>query len=127
MMPIAPQDSGPDDWFVPEADGYPNDWFVPASAAPATTQPAPDPQLGTANPALTTRPASPPDPLADYWSRVPAGRVGQWLGTRRSSSTLPGNLRSGCRTLCRNCAVKFLSIQDLAATEQTEILRNFLK
>jgi hypothetical protein len=87
-MPIDPQDGGPDDWFVPEADGYPNDWFVPesdgypndwfvpASAAPAATQPAPDPQLGTANPALTTRPAPPPDPLADYWSRVPASRVG---------------------------------------------------
>jgi len=87
-MPIDPQDGGPDDWFVPEADGYPNDWFVPesdgypndwfvpASATPAATQPAPDSRLGTANPTLTSRPAPPPDPLADYWSRVPASRVG---------------------------------------------------
>jgi hypothetical protein len=88
MMPIDPQDGGPDDWFVPENDGYPNDWFVPASdgypddwfvptsAAPGATQPALDPQAGTANPALTTRPAPRPDPLADFWSRVPASRVG---------------------------------------------------
>jgi hypothetical protein len=87
-MPIDPQDGGPDDWFVPasdgypndwfvpESDGYPDDWFVPASAAPGTTQPAPDPQVDTANPAPTPQPAPRPDPLADYWSRVPASRVG---------------------------------------------------
>jgi hypothetical protein len=87
-MPIDPEDGGPDDWFVPASDGYPDDWFVPASdgypddwfvpasAAPGTAKPAPDPQLGTANPALATRPAPRPDPLADYWSRVPASRVG---------------------------------------------------
>jgi hypothetical protein len=33
--PNAPPDNpadtdGPDDWFVPAADGYPDDWFVPA-------------------------------------------------------------------------------------------------
>jgi hypothetical protein len=85
-MPIDPQDGGPDDWFVPasdgypddwfvpESDGYPDDWFVPASAAPTAAQPAPQP--GSPNPALTTRPAPRPDPLADFWSRVPASRVG---------------------------------------------------
>jgi hypothetical protein len=31
------------------------------------------------------------------------------------------------RTLCRDCAVKFLGIQDLPAVEQTKILQNFLK
>jgi hypothetical protein len=87
-MPTDPHDGGPDDWFVPAADGYPDDWFVPAAdgypddwfvpatAAPGTAQPTPGPQPGTANPAPTTRPAPLPDPLADFWSRVPASRVG---------------------------------------------------
>jgi hypothetical protein len=66
-MPIDPQDGGLDDWFVPESDGYPDDWFVPASAAPATTQPAPGPQLRTA-----TRRAPRPDPLAAFLSLIPA-------------------------------------------------------
>ena len=38
ISPNAPPDSpadadGPDDWFVPMADGYPDDWFVPAPVA----------------------------------------------------------------------------------------------
>jgi len=87
-MPIDPQDGGPDDWFVPtsdgypddwfvpESDGYPNDWFVPASAAPGAAQPAHDPQLGTADPTLATRPAPRPDPIAAYWASIPASRAG---------------------------------------------------
>jgi hypothetical protein len=86
-MPIDPQDGGPDDWFVPasdgypddwfvpESDGYPDDWFVPASAA-GTTQPPPNSQPGTANPALTTQPAPRPDPFAAFWASIPASRAG---------------------------------------------------
>jgi hypothetical protein len=86
-MPIDPQDGGPDDWFVPASDGYPDDWFVPASdgypddwfvpasAAPGTAQSAPDPEPGTANPTLATRPAPRPDPLAAFFSSIPASRA----------------------------------------------------
>jgi hypothetical protein len=82
-MPIDPQDGGPDDWFVPASDGYPDDWFVPASdgypddwfvpasAGSGAAPPASDSQRGTADP-----PASRPDPLADFWSRIPASRAG---------------------------------------------------
>jgi hypothetical protein len=73
-MPIDPHDGGPDDWFVPGSDGYPDDWFVPASAAPTTAQPAPGPQPGTANLAPTTRPTPRADPLAAFWSLIPASK-----------------------------------------------------
>jgi hypothetical protein len=187
-MPIDPHDGGPDDWFVPAADGYPDDWFVPASdgypddwfvpasSAPATAQPTLGPQPRTANPAPATRPAPPPGSLADYWSRVPASRVGAmaWhppiflnspgqsplgapappdqtpaettgptyeLDTRLvqpvscqgptcsqgGSFGMTGMYFISGRTLCRDCAVKFLGIQGLPAAEQTAILRNFLK
>jgi hypothetical protein len=111
-MPIDPQDGGPDDWFVPASDGYPDDWFVPASdgypddwfvpasAAPGTAQSAPDPEPGTANPTLATRPAPRPDPLAAFFSNIPASRAGamawhppiflnsatQYLGSRSQSA-----------------------------------------
>jgi hypothetical protein len=65
---------GLDDWFVPASDGNPDDWFVPAPAAPATAQPALSPPAGTADPALTTRPAPRPDPLAAFSSLIPASK-----------------------------------------------------
>ncbi len=95
---------GIDDWFVPtpglSEDGFPDDWFVPASAggvasrsddrtnldnsnapapatAPSPTPPAPNSQPGAATPGLSNQPAPPrPDPLAAYWSLIPASRVG---------------------------------------------------
>jgi hypothetical protein len=100
--PFAPGDlagsDGIDDWFVPRQAAnpidYPNDWFVPGSAqtdtphpddwiypdgrnapAPATTPAAPSPQ-SIANPAISNRAAPPPDPLAAYWSLIPASRAG---------------------------------------------------
>jgi hypothetical protein len=184
-MPIDPQDGGlddwfvpaqpsggadgPDDWFVPASDGYPDDWFLPASGVPGTAQPASGPPLSSANPTLTARPTARPDPLAAYWSRVPASRVGAMAwhppifldSTKQFPLTVPAPLTtpsdesntglaqpvrcqgptcsqggsfgtSGMyyisgRTLCRNCAVKFLGIQDLPATEQIKILQNFPK
>jgi hypothetical protein len=100
--PAAPGDlAGPDgidDWFVPRQAAnqidYPNDWFVPGSTQtvaphpndwiypdgrnapmPATAQAAPRPQLA-ANSAISNRAAPPPDPLAAYWSLIPASRAG---------------------------------------------------
>jgi hypothetical protein len=77
-MPIDPRDGGLDDWFVPsrppgDADG-PDDWFVPAPAASATAQPALSTPPGTADPALTARPAPHPDPLAAFWSLIPSSK-----------------------------------------------------
>jgi hypothetical protein len=59
---------------VPASDGHPDDWFVPAPAAPAMAQPALSPPPGTADPALTTRPAPRPDPLAAFSSLIPASK-----------------------------------------------------
>jgi hypothetical protein len=260
MMPIDPQDGGLDDWFVPapppsDADG-PDDWFVPASAASATAQPALNSQIGTADPELTAHLTPRPDPLAAFWSLIPASKwvtppisadafgrfplppaappttprldagyglfgglanlpdtsipptyglfgvmkhpalgnspafpsfqgAGPALGNgdqpgatwfvqppanvdsqlrtdqprlaldQRAATTTPfsesdtglaqpiscqgptcsqggsfgttGMYIVSGRTLCRDCAVKFLGIQDLPATEQTKILRNFLR
>jgi hypothetical protein len=71
---------GPDDWFVPppaRADPYPDDWFVPAPAAsPSTGAPAPNAQPNLGNPGPSDRPAAPFDPLAAYWSLIPASRAG---------------------------------------------------
>src|ERR1700720_3517692 len=91
---------GIDDWFVPapvpNPTGHPNDWIAPGSAetdasypddwiypnspntptAPGTTPPAPSPQPSVANPAISNRPAPPPDPFAAYWALIPASRVG---------------------------------------------------
>jgi hypothetical protein len=80
-MPIDPQDGGLDDWFVPArppsgADG-PDDWFVPAPAAsPNAGAPAPNAQPSLGNPGRSNPPATRPDPLADYWSLIPASRAG---------------------------------------------------
>jgi hypothetical protein len=71
---------GRDDWFVPapaRADPYPDDWFVPAPAAsPSTGAPAPNAQPNRGNPGRSNPPAARPDPLADYWSLIPAARAG---------------------------------------------------
>jgi hypothetical protein len=68
---------GPDDWFVPTADGYPNDWFVPAPlATPGPGQSGPSAQSNTAVPPLSNPPAVRPDPSAAYWSLIPASRAG---------------------------------------------------
>jgi hypothetical protein len=70
-------DGYPDDWFVPSADGYPDDWFVPAqSATPAAGQPVLAAQPNVTNPTLSNPPAAPRDPFAAYWSLIPASRVG---------------------------------------------------
>jgi hypothetical protein len=60
-------DDGPDDWFVPEEDGFPNDWIYPdnnnahaPAMAPSTAPPAPGPQP---KPAVANRPPAPVDPL----------------------------------------------------------------
>jgi hypothetical protein len=71
----------PDDWYVPSgarADtSYPDDWYVPAPAAtPSPSQPAPGPQPDAASPGISNRSVQRPDPLADYWSRIPASRAG---------------------------------------------------
>jgi hypothetical protein len=74
----------PNDWIAPwsaETDAsYPDDWIYPNSpntpTAPGTTPPAPSPQPSVANPAISNRPAPPPDPFAAYWALIPASRVG---------------------------------------------------
>jgi hypothetical protein len=76
----------PNDWIAPwsaETDAsYPDDWIypdhrnLPTLAAPSTPPPAPSPQSDTANPAVSNRPAPPPDPLAAYWALIPASRAG---------------------------------------------------
>jgi hypothetical protein len=78
--PNAPPDNsagagGPDDWFVPTADGYPDDWFVPAPAAtPAQSGPGAQPNAAVAP--VSNPPAVRPDPSAAFWSLVPASRLG---------------------------------------------------
>jgi hypothetical protein len=63
--------SYPDDWI------YPDDWFVPAPpAAPATAQPASGSQPNLAAPGISGQPVARPDPLAAYWSLIPASRAG---------------------------------------------------
>jgi len=72
----SPGSDGIDDWFVPgSASDGPDDWFVPTpSAAPNVGQRAPGPL--PANPGVANPPAAAPDPLADYWSLIPASRAG---------------------------------------------------
>jgi hypothetical protein len=94
---------GIDDWFVPtpapDPDGFPDDWFVPASAGALASHPggwinpnnanapaaaaapsptsAPNPQPSPATPGPSNQPApARPDPLAAYWSLIPASRAG---------------------------------------------------
>jgi hypothetical protein len=87
---------GIDDWFVPgQSPGriapwspgtdhfFPDDWIYPdnrnapnSAAAPSPAPPTPSPQPDAANPAISNRPAPPPDPFAAYWSLIPASRVG---------------------------------------------------
>jgi hypothetical protein len=89
---------GIDDWFVPEqppkpadspgtapagveSDGYPNDWIYPTSwpapsaTSPGIAPPAPSPPIGTFNPGISKPPLPPTDPLAAYWSTIPASRL----------------------------------------------------
>jgi hypothetical protein len=79
---------GLDDWYVlgnARTDAsYPDDWYVPPSAAPNLGQTAPSLQPNTAKAGLSNppaapvanRPAAPPIPFANYWSLIPASRVG---------------------------------------------------
>jgi hypothetical protein len=92
---------GIDDWFVPkqapnptdqpnvgsvpwsaETDAsFPDDWIYPDSQRPAlaaaqsTIPPPPSPQPNP-SPAVSNRPPARFDPLAAYWSQIPASRVG---------------------------------------------------
>jgi hypothetical protein len=73
-------DDGPDDWFVPEEDGFPNDWIYPnnnnalaPSQAPGAAPPAPSPQP---NPAVANRAPERLDPYHAFWSQMPASRAG---------------------------------------------------
>jgi hypothetical protein len=80
--PNAPPDNpadadGPDDWFVPMADGYPDDWFIPAPpATPGPAQFGPGAQSNAAAAPVSNPPAVRPDPSAAYWSLIPASRAG---------------------------------------------------
>jgi hypothetical protein len=95
--PNAPPAEGIDDWYVPDGlddwyvpgnartdASYPDDWYVPPSAAPNLGQTAPSLQPNTAKAGLSNppaapvanRPAAPPIPFANYWSLIPASRVG---------------------------------------------------
>jgi hypothetical protein len=87
---------GIDDWFVPgQSPGriapwtpqtdhfFPDDWISPdhwnaptPPAAPSTALPPPSPQPNATNPAISNRPARPPDPFAAYWALIPASRAG---------------------------------------------------
>jgi hypothetical protein len=100
-MPIAPQDGiddwiapaqarsaaeGLDDWIAPAnaaRDPYPDDWIHPddwvapaASPAPGAAPPAPSPRPAATGPGLSNHPVTPSDPLAAYWSLIPASRAG---------------------------------------------------
>jgi hypothetical protein len=95
-MPIDPQDGGLDDWIAPtptpnisdgpddwiapanaRRDPYPDDWIAPApSAGSNAAGPAQGPQPNSANSGVSNPPAARPDPLAAYWSRIPASRAG---------------------------------------------------
>jgi hypothetical protein len=73
-------DDGPDDWFVPEEDGFPNDWIYPdnnnapaPAPAPSTAPPAASPQP---NPAVANRAPERLDPYHAFWSQMPASRAG---------------------------------------------------
>jgi hypothetical protein len=104
-MPVDPQDGGLDAWFVPTSDGYPDDWFVPQSAATGVASRSAE---GPGDTLL-------PEPIK---CDGPSCTMGGSYGTSGMYSI------SG-RNLCRNCAVKFLGIQDLPAAEQMMILQNF--
>ena len=94
---------GIDDWFVPtpasSPTDHPNDWSVPArvrtdtsfpddwiypnnsnaptpDVAPTKAPPAPNPQSSATTPSRSNRSLPPPDPLAAFWSLIPASRAG---------------------------------------------------
>jgi len=81
---------GINDWFVPgqvsSPTDLPNDWIVPGTAPTDASYPddwiypnnqsAPAPPTAGASPAISNRPAPPPDPFAAYWSLILASRVG---------------------------------------------------
>ena len=89
----SPPDDGIDDWFAPwQASDGPNNWIAPGSLRSDTSYPydwfAPPPSVAPnagrlpsgAPPNVansgTPYPAVPPDPVAAYWSSIPASRVG---------------------------------------------------
>ena len=73
-------------------------------------------------PAATTTPFS----ESDTGLAQPISCQGPTCSQGGSFGTCGMYIVSGKR-LCRDCAVKFLGIQDLPAVEQTKILQNFLK
>jgi hypothetical protein len=67
----AARDPYPDDWI------HPDDWVAPAaSPAPGAAPPAPSPRPAATGPGLSNHPVTPSDPLAAYWSLIPASRAG---------------------------------------------------
>jgi hypothetical protein len=63
------RDHYPDDWI------HPDDWIAPASAAsPNAGSPVPNAQPSVGD--RSNPPAARPDPLAAYWSLIPASRAG---------------------------------------------------
>jgi hypothetical protein len=65
---------------TPPADGI-DDWFVPPPAAPGIGQPLPGAQSKaglSSKPAtpIPNAPAAPPNLVPDYWSLIPASRIG---------------------------------------------------
>jgi hypothetical protein len=82
--PAPSQTEHPDDWFVPgnarTDSSYPNDWINPGSNAPAAVAPSAAPLAPSQQPSvaagLSNRPLPPPNPLAAYWSLIPASHAG---------------------------------------------------
>jgi hypothetical protein len=66
-----PPDPYPDDWI------HPDDWIAPApSPAPGAAPPVPSQRPSAAGPGFSNQPAAWSDPLAAYWSLIPASRAG---------------------------------------------------
>jgi hypothetical protein len=67
-------DDGTDNWVAPGTafDDSPDDWFVPTASALSTESGA----QSAANPGSSNPPGRRPDPLAAYWSLIPASRAG---------------------------------------------------
>ncbi len=76
VQPKPPQAAAPpdgiDDWFVPpQTDDGPDDWFVP----PQSAMPGAGQVPSGAQPSAASA-AAPPNPLAAFWSLIPASRIG---------------------------------------------------
>jgi hypothetical protein len=87
-------DDGPDDWFVPEADGYPNDWIYPHNNAPAAAPSTAPPPSSQRNPAVNRAPER-FDPYHAYCRRCRQAAPAQWPGIHRSFCPPIDQFRSG--------------------------------